>query len=421
MAKRAASAHPTPSTNAPLAIDCPHPVIIGGGPVGMVLALSLQAVGIAVTVIEAQPAGAMYDDHRALALAYGSRVILERLGVWARIAHLVTPIETIHISQQKGLGRTLLRAQDHAMPALGYVVSYGQLLRALDMQMQAMHQDTDAIQNAQTPPLPSCQILTQTAVKDLHVDAHQANIVYQTHAGQTVTCTTPLAIVADGGRSLEAVNGLVRETKHYGHDALVTKVTTQLPHQHIAYERFTPHGPLALLPNGESFSLVWTGEASEIDQLTALDDAAFLAALHQTFGDRVGEFLSCGPRLRFPLKLSKLSQTFLAHAVIIGNAAQTMHPVAGQGFNVGLRDADTLAQCLASTDARHWGSAGMLDQYRQQRKNDTERGLLFTDFLVNVFSNDLIVVGALRGLGLGMLALLPRTRQWLVNKMSYGR
>lgn len=426
MAKRAANAQDAPETHAPLALDTLQPVIIGGGPVGMVLALSLQAVGIAATVIEAQPAGAMYDDHRALALAYGSKVILERLGVWGRIAHLVTPIETIHISQQKGLGRTRLRAQDHAMPALGYVVSYGQLLRALDEQMQASQIpenaiQNDATQNAQTAALPAIHVLTQTTVKHLHVDAHQAQIVYQTSAGQAVTCTTPLAIVADGGRSLEAVNGLVRETKQYGHDALVTKVTTQLPHQHIAYERFTPQGPMALLPNGEAFSLVWTGEASEIDAIAGLDDAAFLAALHQTFGDRVGQFLSCGPRLRFPLKLSKLIQTFTAHAVIIGNAAQTMHPVAGQGFNVGLRDADTLAQCLASTDARHWGSADMLVRYRQQRKNDTERGLLFTDFLVNVFSNDLVAVGALRGLGLGLLELLPKTRQWLVNKMSYGR
>lgn len=391
---------------------CTHPVIIGGGPVGMVLALSLQARGVPVTVLEAQPQGAMYPDHRALALAAGTQQVLEQLGVWQRIHSAVTPIETIHISQQKGLGRTRLRAQDHGMPALGYVVSYGQLLQAID----ATVKEVTALAHA-TP----LHIHYQTAVQDLTVNAANATIAFKDATGLHTQMTTPLAIVADGGRSLERVSGLVRETKLYGHDALVTHVQTQCAHANIAYERFTSHGPIALLPNGDRFSLVWTGEATYIDRIAALDEADFLAALHQAFGDRVGQFTACGPRLRFPLKLSKLSQTFPAHAVIIGNAAQTMHPVAGQGFNVGIRDAVALAQSLERTPVTAWGSATMLTTYRQSRAKDTERGLLFTDFLVNVFSNDLVAVGALRGLGLGLLEILPNTRQWLVRKMSYGR
>lgn len=389
-----------------------HPVIIGGGPVGMVLALSLHARGIAVTVLEAQPHGAMYQDHRALALAYGTKRVLEDLGVWQRLQAQVTPIETIHISQQKGFGRTRLQAKDHAMPALGYVVSYGQLLQALD----------DAVSQAKAlNHVTPIHVHDQASVQNLAVDAMQAKIQLLDASGHATTLTTPLAVVADGGRSLAQVSGLVRDTKHYGHDALVTKVTTQYAHGNVAYERFTPLGPMALLPNGDSFSLVWTGDANYIDQIAALEDHAFLAALHQAFGDRVGQFLSCGPRLRFPLKLSKLSQTFPAHAVIIGNAAQTMHPVAGQGFNVGIRDAEALANQLAATAPAYWGSASTLTAYRQLRATDTERGLLFTDFLVNVFSNDLVAVGALRGLGLGLLEMLPQARQWLVRKMSYGR
>ena len=384
-----------------------HPVIVGGGPVGLVLALSLLQRNIPVSLLEAQARGAMYQDGRALALAYGTRQVLERLGVWQALAPSVTAIETIHISQQKGLGRTVLRAAEHQLPALGYVVSYGALMQALDARLDNMPLAADA--HYQVP------------VSDLRVGSGRTDIDYQTDDGRLQVLTTPLAIIADGGRSLEAIPGLIRETKHYGHDALVGLVHTEQPHQQVAYERFTPHGPMALLPNGAQFSLVWTGEQAYIDQIAALDDAAFLQALHQAFGDRVGQFLHIGKRVRFPLRLSKLSQTFPAHCVVIGNAAQTMHPVAGQGFNVGIRDAVALADSLARYPATEWGQAHMLDNYRGARAQDTERGLLFTDFLVNVFSNDLAGVGLLRGAGLGVLGLLPAARRFLVNKMSYGR
>lgn len=384
-----------------------HTVVIGAGPVGLVLALSLQQHGLPVTVLEAQERGAMYLDGRALALAYGTRQVLEKLGVWAALEAHITPIQTIHISQQKGFGRTLLQAHEHALPALGYVVSYGALMRALDERLDACPQGI------------SCHY--GVSVSDLQVDALSAEIGYTSTNATPQTMSTPLAIIADGGRSLEAIPGLVRETKHYGHDALVGLVKVEQPHRNIAYERFTPHGPMALLPNGKDFSLVWTGEQAYLDKINALDDAAFLRALHQAFGDRVGQFLHMGKRVRFPLKLSKLTQTFTAHCVVIGNAAQTMHPVAGQGFNVGIRDAVALAKAIHDTPQSALGAASMLETYRQSRSRDTERGLLFTDFLVNIFSNDLIGVGLLRGAGLGLLGLLPAARRFLVNKMSYGR
>lgn len=386
------------------AID--HPVVIGGGPVGLVLALSLEQSGIPVTVLEAQQAGAMYGDGRALALSYGTRQVLESLSVWPRLAPAVTAIETIHVSQQKGFGRTLLKATEHDLPALGYVVSYGALMKALDAQL------------AQTPQ--GLEIRYQVPVQQLNVNAKEAEITCQASGEHDDVLTAPLAIVADGGRSLEAIPGLVRETKHYGHDALVGLVQTEQPHRNIAYERFTPHGPMALLPNGSQFSLVWTGKQAYIDEIAALDEAAFLQALHQAFGDRVGKFLHIGKRARFPLKLSKLSQTFPAHCVVIGNAAQTMHPVAGQGFNVGIRDAVALANNIAATPAAEWGAAHRLAKYHQLRARDTGRGLMFTDFLVNVFSNDLMGMGLLRGAGLGALGMLPTVRRYLVNKMSYG-
>lgn len=384
-----------------------HPVVIGGGPVGLVLALSLQQAGVPVSVLEAQAQGAMYGDGRALALSFGTRQVLEQLQVWPLMADAATAIETIHVSQQKGFGRTVLKAQEHQLPALGYVVSYGVLMRALDARLAQLSS--------------GITVQYQAPVTDLQVHAHAADISYTTADGQLHTWSTPLAVVADGGRSLEAIPGLQRDTKHYGHDALVGLVQTELPHQQIAYERFTPRGPMALLPNGEQFSLVWTGEQAYIDQIAALDDAAFLQALHAAFGDRVGRFLHAGKRFRFPLKLSKLEQTFAAHCVVIGNAAQTMHPVAGQGFNVGIRDAVALAENVAATFSKEWGAAHRLLAYHDSRQRDTGRGLQFTDFLVNVFSNDLIGVGMLRGAGLGALSMLPIARRFLVEKMSYGR
>jgi 2-octaprenyl-6-methoxyphenol hydroxylase len=384
-----------------------HPVVIGGGPVGLVLALSLQQAGVPVTVLEAQQPGAMYGDGRALALSYGTRQVLEQLGVWSVVSSKVTAIETIHVSQQKGFGRALLKASEHQLPALGYVVSYGALMQALDARMA----ETGA----------GIEVRYEVPVKQLHVDTSAAEVTYESAAASNPdVLVTLLAIIADGGRSLEAIPGLVRETKHYGHDALVGLVQTELPHRNIAYERFTPFGPMALLPNGDQFSLVWTGEQAYIDQIAALDDADFLQALHQAFGDRVGKFLQIGKRGRFPLKLSKLEQTFPAHCVVIGNAAQTMHPVAGQGFNVGIRDAMALAKNIAASSAAEWGAAHRLTEYHQSRARDTGRGLIFTDFLVNVFSNDLIGVGLLRGAGLGALSLLPAARRFLVSKMSYG-
>lgn len=383
-----------------------HPVVIGGGPVGLVLALSLQQAGVPVTVLEGQPAGAMAGDHRALALSYGTRQVLEQLGIWPLLASAVTAIETIHVSQQKGFGRTQLKAHEHDLPALGYVVSYGALMQALD---------TRIAQSAA-----NIVIQYEAPVTGLEVHASAAEIAYQSEDGAIQRLSTPLAVIADGGRSLASIPGLVRDTKHYGHDALVGLVHTEQAHRNIAYERFTPRGPMALLPNGEHFSLVWTGEQPYIDEIAALDDTAFLQALHEAFGDRVGRFLQVGKRLRFPLKLSKLEQTFSAHCVVIGNAAQTMHPVAGQGFNVGIRDAVALAKNVSATQAPEWGAAHRLAAYHQSRQRDTGRGLQFTDFLVNVFSNDLIGVGLLRGAGLGALSMLPSARRLLVNKMSYG-
>jgi 2-octaprenyl-6-methoxyphenol hydroxylase len=378
-------------------------VIVGGGPVGSVLALALQQQVVPFVMLEARAKSASHKDTRALALSYGSRLILEKLGVWQAVAAKATAINTIHISQRGGLGRTKLIAAEHDQEAMGYVLPYGALTKALDaaLDLQHIHYEANATDIAPN------QIATEVTFT-------------QKEAAQTIA--SPLVVVADGGRNLNEIDGIKKETKEYGHDALVSKVTAQLPHNNIAYERFTPTGPMALLPNGETcFSLVWTGEKSSIDALLALDDATFLRKLHDAFGDRVGQFLSIEKRLSFPLKLSRLQPSTAPHLAIIGNAAQTMHPVAGQGFNVGMRDAWTLANLIIDTPENALGSATMLETYSKQRSRDTRGGILFTDLLVNVFGNDLIGLQEIRGLGLGALQLMSPVKNRLVSKMSFGK
>jgi 2-octaprenyl-6-methoxyphenol hydroxylase len=378
-------------------------VIVGGGPVGSVLALALQQQGVAFNMLEARAKGASHKDTRALALSYGSRIILEKLGVWDAVAAKATAINTIHISQRGGLGRTKLTAAEHNQDALGYVLPYGALTQALDGALDAS------------------QILYEAEATEIKPNEPFAEVTFKQN-GKSQTLQSALLVVADGGRSLGEIAGIAKETKEYGHDALVSKVTAELPHNNIAYERFTPSGPMALLPNGEAgFSLVWTGEKASIDALLKLDDCTFLSQLHAAFGDRVGKFLSIEKRLSFPLKLSTLKPSTAPHLAIIGNAAQTMHPVAGQGFNVGLRDAWTLADLIIDSSATALGSASMLATYSLQRSRDTRGGILFTDLLVNVFSNDTIGLSALRGAGLGALELLKPVKNMLVSKMSFGK
>ncbi|MFV1922383.1 MAG: FAD-dependent monooxygenase [Methylotenera sp.] len=378
-------------------------VIVGGGPVGLVLALTMRKHGLPFTVLEARKKGDAYLDKRALALSYGSKVILENLGVWHIMAANTTAINEIHVSQAGGIGRTRLDAAEHDLPALGYVVSYGALMQALDTQISGEEVLYEA---------------AATAIRQMSAAA-EIDYLYQ---GEKHTLKTTLVAIAEGGRSLGEIPSIERHAKAYGHDALVSMVVSELPHQHIAYERFTPTGPMALLPNGDrDFSLVWTGEKTKIDRLIELEEVTFLEELHSAFGDRVGRFLSIGKRLSFPLVKSELKTKVTPHIAVIGNSAQTMHPVAGQGFNVGLRDATSLAKVIYELSPSEWGNEAMLKHYADTRVRDTKGGLLFTDFLVNLFSNDLLGLTFMRGVGLGLLDIIPPAKRMLVSKMSYGK
>lgn len=381
-------------------------IIVGGGPVGATLALLLAHQGQPVTVLEARKQSDAYQESRALALSFGSRRILENLGLWVALAPLATAINSIHVSQKGSLGRSWLHAADLQQDALGYVLSYGDLSRALN---EAMRQQ------------PSLTCLFEAHAEHITHGSQDASVSYL-HDGQAVHVKSPLVVLADGGRSLGEIDGLTKVTKEYGHDALISKVEAELPHANVAYERFTEQGPLALLPNGpKAFSLVWTGKADYVAQLMTLSDEEFLKQFHGQFGDRVGQFLTVGKRLRFPLKLAQLKTKDVAHLVVIGNAAQTMHPVAGQGFNVGLRDAVSLAHGILACPPAKLGDTSMLQAYHGSRQHDSQRGVLFTDFLVNVFSNDLMGLPAMRSIGLALFDVIKPIKRHLIRKMSFGK
>ena len=375
--------------------------IIGGGPVGASLALALRDSGLKVCVLEARPANAASNDARALALSYGSRLLLERIGVWNAL-HDVSSIRTIHISQRQSMGRAMLRAAELKVPELGYVLPYPALQGALDSALQ--HSNISMIYGA--------------SVTQLHGEADNAIIGYQLDDVEQ-TLHTRLAVVADGGKLL--AQAYPPEVRDYGQSALISHITCSAPQAEMAYERFTAQGPVALLPFQTGYELVWTAPHQLAQEMLSWDDAKFLGELQCHFGDRVGEFLTVGKRTCFPLGLKRAPNLFpMPHTVLLGNAAQTMHPVAGQGFNMGLRDAWELAQEILHAAPETLGTDAMLAAYRNQRRTDREAGIRFTDGLVRLFSNDLPLVSAGRAAALSALDCLPFAKRFVAKRMMFG-
>lgn len=380
-------------------------IVVGGGPVGAVLALALTQrapVPLRVTVLEAQAESAPRRDTRTLALSHGSRLILERVGIWQEL-QAATPITRIHISQRGSFGRALLSAAEAGLPALGYVISYAELQDTLQAALRTC----------------GARYLTGAEVSAVLPDAGAAQVQFTRDTARQ-SMTGRLAVLADGGRSLQNIPGIVRETRDYQQCAVVCQVSTVLPHQNLAYERFTDEGPAALLPSGADYALVWTATPPRAQELLALSDAEFLAQLHTHFGDRQGAFLSVGKRNSFALGLQQSKTVTGTRLVLIGNAAQMLHPVAGQGFNMGLRDAWELAQATVAGTPEIIGARAMLQAYAAGRRMDTRGGVFFTDLLVRGFSNRIAGLRQLRGLALSVLDALPPAKSFVVRRMIFG-
>lgn len=364
--------------------------IVGGGPVGMALALALARHGVGARIHDARPRGAARHDKRTLALSHGSRQILEWLGVWPQIA--ATRIDAIHISQQGRFGRTRITAQQQGVPALGYVCAISSISAALD----------DALTAAGIP--------FQGEDRIEHVDVSTEEVRLQATSG---TLAARLVVYAEG--AIEAAKAT--QTRDYGQHAVICNVTPASPHHNIAYERFTPQGPLALLPWDAELAVVYTCPAEEAATLGELPDDLFLARLQAHFGSRL-KFSAVSPRHVFPLGLRYRESPIGKRTVWLGNAAQTLHPVAGQGFNLALRDVWELSRILA--DAEDPGAAGLLARYAAARRADRRGVIGFTDSLVRLFSNDLPFLREGRGLALCVLDLLPPLRSFVARRMMYG-
>jgi 2-octaprenyl-6-methoxyphenol hydroxylase len=373
-------------------------LIVGGGPVGLALALALRGSGVTAGLIEGRTPQSAHADPRPLALSHGSRLILERLGVWQRLA-VPTPIRRIHVSQRGGFGRVELDCAEVGLPALGYVVDYGRVASSL----AAAFDDAG-----------HCSRITGT-VRAVETDAEGAGVELEAGGGADAARARLLA-VADGG----VLQIAAARTRDYGQAAVAARVAASEPQQGVAFERFTPAGPLALLPFGEGYALVWTTAPDEAQRLCELPEAAFLARLQHDFGSRVGAFREASARAWFPLALRVADHAGRARMVALGNAAQTLHPVAGQGLNLGLRDAWELAAAIREGDHAEIGSPRQIAAYHARRRIDRGGGVWFTDTLARLFSNDIAPLKFVRGLGLAVLGAVPPARDFVVRRMTFG-
>lgn len=371
-------------------------LIVGGGPVGAALALALR--GCSVAVLEARAEDAAQLDPRPIALSHGSKLILERLGVWD-LLQPATPIARIHISQRGGFGQVELDQREAGLPALGYVVDYGQLAGQLSARLPG-----------------ACHHLRGASALTINAEPEVACVDYQ--LGDTIArATARLVAVADGG----TFRDVARTRTHDYHQAAVTAhVVTSRPHQNVAYERFTPEGPLALLPSGEGLALVWSTRPSRAQELCVMAEHEFLANLQQAFGQRLGTFKAASSRACFPLALKVTQSLPVSRTIVIGNAAQTLHPVAGQGFNLGLRDAWELADAVNGAAPNGIGAPSMLTAFATQRRVDRGGGIWFTDTLVRLFSNDVGPLKLARGVGLALLGAIPPAKDFVVRRMTFG-
>jgi 2-octaprenyl-6-methoxyphenol hydroxylase len=378
-------------------------LIVGGGPVGASLALALAGSGLDVEVLEARGAVGDSADDRTLAVSYGTRLILERLGIWGEIGN-PTPIETIHVSQRGGFGRSLIDAKTFDLPALGYVLRYAGLQRALG----------DAV-----AACAGIRVTTGVQVESVDTIPDAARVHFR-QADTGRASSARLLVIADGGVRLAEQVGAAIRSRDYAQQAVVGTVETSRPHDARAFERFTPQGPVALLPFETRYALIWTATPEAAADLVALSDARFLAMLQAHFGDRAGRFVAIGARFRFPLSLRYAVDPVLPRTVLLGNAAQALHPIAGQGLNLGLRDAWDLAEALRTRTTGDPGATSVLAGYRDARRLDRIGGIAVTDSLVRIFSNDAAPLRMLRGGALALLDVLPAAKRAFARRMIFG-
>ncbi len=375
-------------------------LIAGGGLAGNCLALALQDSGLKIAIIEAQtpqqlqhsPAG-----DRALALAAGTVNMLETLNIWQGI-ETATAIKQIHISDRGHFGKTRLSAKQQGVSALGYVIS------ARDIETHVANR----VEQAGIPRFCPARVVGLMAGNNaIHVSLKQNQ--------HPINLSAALLVGADGGNSsVRKLLEIPQQVTDYGQTALVTTVHSAKPHANTAYERFTESGPLALLPmQNNHLSVVWTRQHDDADALMAGGEADFLAQLQDCFGYKLGLLKLSSPRRAFPLTLIRAERMIDNRVILIGNAVHQLHPVAGQGFNLGLRDVVQLAELLHSQPDP--GAPEVLQHYAALRQTDHDKTIGFTDTTVKIFSNRWLALAAVRNAGLTVLDHLPFAKKQLAR------
>ena len=391
--------------------------IVGGGMVGATLSVALAPLNLRVALIEAIPHNAATQpsfDERTTALSNGSRRILETLGVWPSLSAQATAIGKIHVSDQGRFGFARIDAAEQGLEALGYVVANRALGNALWSRLEESR-GLKVFCPAQVSKVTAHEQAVSIEIKE--------QVAKTGAADQSTVIDAKLVVAADGAQSaVRGAFGIEADVRDYEQTAVITTVLPQRFHDNVAYERFTPSGPLALLPlEGGRCTLVLTLTKDLAQAALAWSDEEFLAEVQRRFGLRLGRFLKVGRRVPYPLALTQAARTSAPRGVIIGNAAQGLHPVAGMGFNLGLRDVASLAELIAEragidADA---GSGELLGEYDAWRSADRGGVIGFTDGLVRIFSNPLSSVRGLRNLGLLAFDLLPPAKAAL-SRLSTG-
>lgn len=378
--------------------------IVGAGPVGLALAGWLARRSAtqhaSIALIDAREPAASANDPRAIAVSHGSRVLLDTLA-WPADA---TPIEHIHVSQRGHFGRTLIDRDEHGVAALGYVVPYGSLVQALAGAVRGTRVDW----------------LTSTTARAPQQDADGVTLTLDGPQGER-TLRARVVINAEGGLFHKQQADAGKHRRDYGQTAIVGTVTVSAPRPNVAWERFTHEGPLALLPLGgprqAEYALVWCCTPDEAARRAALPDDALLRELGTAFGARMGDFVAIAGRASFPLGLSAAQTLVNGRVAIVGNAAQTLHPVAGQGLNLGLRDAHTLVDTLSAQGFE----ATALATFNARRALDRRFTIGATDTLARLFTIDSGPLPLLRGAALTALEFVPPLKKVIARQMMFGQ
>ncbi|MBV1913933.1 MAG: 2-octaprenyl-6-methoxyphenyl hydroxylase [Pseudomonadales bacterium] len=392
--------------------------IIGGGMVGASLALGLakSLPKLRITVLEAFPipenSGEFQPsfDARATALSMSTRRYYEQIAIWSQLESKVTPIHDIHVSDRGHFGSVRLNHSDQNVDALGYMVENRQLGNTLLAQVRRS---------------PSIEWRCPAKVERVEMIDNGARLTCaqdDENDGEHIEIEAKLAVVADGGHSgLVTQLGIAQDRHDYNQIGIIANISSDQPHQNRAYERFTKRGPMALLPlDGHRSALVWTLEEDQAEQVLALDDRAFLDELQRSFGHRAGNFERVGNRHSYPFVRVQAREQVRSNIVILGNAAHALHPVAGQSFNLSLRDTGALIEALknADTNGQPIGSIVVLDAYYRQQRWDQDKTIGTSQALVEMFTHNNSAVTILRDLGLLMMEGLPPAKAWFNRQAS---